>query len=121
MPHLDSVVLMPHSSPSEVLFPVRLRAVAGKPLVCMVPPDSRWESLVLPDVVRGRYQPDVGVVADAAGCDGLSVGQFVALKPYTGAWFTCRDLNWIPEGRELRILGTADPWDENVLAVLEGL
>src|SRR4051794_34276834 len=116
MAHLDSVVLLPHASPvaSDVQFPVALRAVLGKPIVCMVPSDASWGSLELPEIVRGRYQPDVGVVADPAGCDGLSVGRFVALKPYTGAWFTSRDFAWIPEGRELRILGTADPWDENV-------
>jgi len=49
----------------------------------------------------------------------LKSGMLVAVKPYTGVWFTHADFSWIPEGRVLKILGTVEDWSENVLARVE--
>jgi hypothetical protein len=46
----------------------------------------------------------------------LRRGMLVAVKPYTGNWYTHADLPWIPEGRVLKILGTVEDWSENGIA-----
>lgn len=51
--------------------------------------------------------------------DQLRPGMLVAIKPYTGAWFTHADFPWIPEGRVLKILGAVEDWSENILGRIE--
>jgi len=123
------------------LFDVPLRAYPGKPIVCVVPRELERNVLVaqhavplhIPAEVADKYQPDFGVVAKfAPRLDEnrdvlfrrdleLKPGMLVAIKPYTGAWYTHADFHWIPEGRILKILGTVEDWSENVLARIEGL
>lgn len=43
----------------------------------------------------------------------------VAVKPYTGNWYTYQDFDWIPQGRIVKILGTIDSWDANMLAYVD--
>jgi hypothetical protein len=72
--------------------------------------------------------PDFGVVArfsprlDSEGNYLYEVdkhireGMVVAVKPFTGAWFTHREFDWIPEGRMIKILGTVDDIADNIIA-----
>ncbi|HVT12824.1 MAG TPA: hypothetical protein VHE55_11200 [Fimbriimonadaceae bacterium] len=133
MPHLAEKILTPTRFSAEgVLFDVPLRAYPGKPIVCMVPRETERESgLMIPPEVADRYQPDFAMVAKfAPRLDRfggilypwdleLRPGMLVAVKPYTGNWYTHADFQWIPEGRILKILGTVEDWSENVLAAIE--
>lgn len=116
------------------MFDVPLRPYPGKPIVCMVPREEAREfeelTIHIPKEVAEKYQPDFGVVAafvprrDAEGniiyaCDlELGPGMLVAIKPYTGNWYSHADFPWIPDGRILKILGTVEDWTENVLAAI---
>lgn len=137
--HLENVVLAPSKFTSEgvLSFPIPWKPVKNKPIVVMVPSERVRESgLEIPKEVAEKYQPDYGVVyatggcmesdfgmrvkgCDCPGCCGLKYGDLVAVKPYTGAWFTHKDEPWIPEGRIVKILGSATPWYENILCVVE--
>lgn len=136
MPHLDHKLLTPTKfNAADVLFPVPLRPYPGKPIVCMVPVEQERVSeeltLLIPKEVAEKYSPDFGVVVgfeprrdiDGDICyrwdEELKVGMLVAIKPYTGNWYTSREFDWIPEGRMLKILGTVEPWTENILAAVE--
>ena len=135
MPHLDHKILTPtRLSKDGVLFDVPLRPYPGKPIVCMVPREllaGTELNIHLPPEVADKYQPDFGVVAKFAPrldqhgrClfawdRELRPGMLVAVKPYTGSWYTRADFPWIPEGRMLKILGTVEDWSENVLAAVE--
>ena len=142
MPHLETRILTPSRFTAEgVLFDVPLRAYPGKPIVCIVPRELEHRiefagqalPLHIPREVADKYQPDFGVVAKFAPRldeNGdvlfrrdleLRPGMLVAIKPYTGAWYTHADFHWIPEGQILKILGTVEDWSENVLARIEGL
>src|SRR4051794_19659555 len=130
MPHLAQQLLTPASLTADgVLFDVPLRPYPGKPIVCMVPREEerRFENLTLhiPAEVADKYQPDFGVVAEfAPRYDDrgsliypwdreLRRGMLVAVKPYTGSWYTHADFAWIPEGRVMKILGSVEDWSEN--------
>lgn len=120
--HLANTILVPRElpSPEAVLFDTSgYRPSRGRPLVCMAPREEQVGGLYMPEVVQARYQSDVGVVADPADTPDLERGMVVLIKPYTGKWMTSVDFDWIPEGRELRQLGTVDDALDNVLAVLE--
>jgi hypothetical protein len=93
--------------------------------------DLGFMKLLIPKEVADKYQPDFGVIAAFAprlDSDGdvlyrwdleLKPGMLVAIKPYTGNWYTHADFPWIPAGRLLKILGTVEDWKENVLAAIE--
>jgi len=106
-----------------VLFDVPLKAQFGKPIVVMYPEDEAKGGILLPETVRSKYQPDWAVVAKVHPDDtylwGLEVGHIVPVKPYTGAWFGPEEFDWIPKGRLIKILGTAEHWMENILCVLD--
>ena len=140
MPHLANKILAPSSFSAEgALFDVPLRPYPGKPIVCMVPRECEIKfagqalPLLIPPEVADKYQPDFGVVAkfspriDAYGDVlysrdlELRPGMLVAIKPYTGNWYTHADFAWIPEGRILKILGTVEDWSDNVLAAVDAL
>lgn len=130
---------MPSALDAEgVLFDVPLKPYPGKPIVCMLPVEEvhRIErsllELHIPREVAEKYAPDFGVVAKfqpRLDSDGrflfswdreLHPGMLVAVKPYTGNWYTHADFPWIPEGRTMKILGTVEDWSENVLACAVG-
>lgn len=136
MPHLDNRILAPQVFEAEgVKFPVYIRPMAGKPIVCMVPREETMGNEMkfdLPKEVSEKYQPDFGVVAafrprqDSEGniiyahdrelVERMKKGAvLVAVKPYTGNWYTSKDFDWIPEGRIMKILGTVEDWNENIL------
>lgn len=116
MRHLENVIIQPQTFTTEgVLFDIPMRARPGKPIVCMVPAETEKNGILLPEVVQAKYQPDYAVVYDPAGCDGLNRGDLVAVKPYTGAWYTDKDFDFVPKGRMFKILGNVDDWDDNVL------
>ncbi len=132
MAHLQDRILTPQSFSAEnVLFPIYIKPYPGKPVVVMVEREEINGSILIPKEVADKYQPDFGVVAafePRRDSDGdiiyerdhhLKVGMLVAVKPYTGNWYTHRDFDWIPEGRILKILGTVEDWSENVLAAIE--
>lgn len=135
--HLENQILAPETLSSEgvLSFEIPLRAQIGKPIVVMVPEEKeRASGLVIPDKVASKYQPDYAVVYDPGGCPdsrfggrvrkcpcpscsaGLKKGDLVAVKPYTGVWYTSKDFDWIPQGRIVKILGTVDDWSNNLLA-----
>ena len=132
MPHLADRILTPGRFAAEgILFDVPIRAYPGKPIVCMAPREEVIRSIHIPKEVADKYQPDFGIVAafrPRTDCHGrvmyphdleLRAGMLVAIKPYTGNWYTHRDFDWIPEGRILKILGTVEDWSENILAAVE--
>jgi hypothetical protein len=69
--------------------------------------------------VAEKFRPDVAVVIHAGDAEDLYVGQVVGVRPWTGAWLHTKDLPWIPEGREMRVLGTVDTVMDNVLVEFE--
>jgi len=75
--------------------------------------------LLLTKEVADKYQPDYAVVYSCKDCDGLYPGMLVAVKPYSGAWFTHKEEEWIPEGRMVKILGTAKDWTEDIVCIVE--
>jgi hypothetical protein len=115
------------------LFDVPLQPYPGKPIVVMLPVETEREGIIkyIPKEVAEKYAPDFGVVAafkpslDSEGDptnrhdEHLKVGMLVAVKPYTGNWYTHSDFDWIPEGRTVKILGTVEPWWENIIAAVE--
>ncbi len=132
MPHLESRILVPSAFDAEgVLFDIPLHAYPGKPIVCMVPREEVVRAIHIPKEVADKYQPDFGVVAKFRPRTDkdhrvlhpqdleLRPGMLVAIKPYTGNWYTSRDFPWIPEGRVMKILGTVEDWSKNVLAAVE--
>lgn len=134
-PHLASTVLAPQKFENVPLFDVYLRRVPGKPIVIMVPEDQKWGAIELPDEVKSKYQPDFGVLigfAPRVGYDhDLALHRdfqqaqregrqmIVAVKPYTGVWYNHMDFDWIPQGRIVKILGTVEDWNQNLLAEVQ--
>lgn len=137
--HLENTILPPQTLSSEgvIDFEIPLRAQASKPIVVMVPEEKVTKGgIELPDTVASKYQPDYAVVFDPGGCpdskmgrvrgctcpvcrNGLKKGDLVAIKPYTGAWYTHSDFVWIPNGRMIKILGSVDDWNDNILAKVD--
>jgi hypothetical protein len=120
--HLETTILPPQKFDSEGVcnFEIPLRAVSGKPIVVMVPAETERESgLLLTKEVAAKYQPDYGVVAKCVGCEGLYPGMLVAITPYSGAWYTSKEFDWIPEGRMVKILGTAKDWQEDIQFIVQ--
>lgn len=95
-------------------IPVRLpiKAVRGKPIFIM--------EEAKPQLIQTLNPTDsnIGYVTDPAGTE-LEIGQRCLLQENAGAWFDSRDFDWIPEGKQIRIIGTVDPWIENVVVILE--
>lgn len=128
MPHLESTILTPSKfKPEDAYFPcpANIRPGEGKAFVAMFPEETevgdtfefqgRTVRLERPKEVADKYRPDVGVVIHPGDSPYLYVGQIVGVKPYTGVWMTNRDLPFIPEGREMRILGTVDDVLDNIV------
>lgn len=142
MPHLATQLLTPQQFNAEgILFPVPLASYPGKPIVIMLPIEERVGELdiLIPKEVAEKYAPDFGVVVHfqpRKDSDGrvifsrdleLKPGMLVAVKPYSGCWYNHKDFPWIPEGRMVKILGSAvdgggrlvGDWSDDVLAAVE--
>jgi hypothetical protein len=158
-PHLANTVLTPQRFGHVPTFPIYMRAVPGKPIVIMCPPDAKFSPVLvgepqttasagelalaesLATELAEKFQPDFGVVAafeprrdtkgkilyrddetlhlalEEAKAQGRQL--LVAVTPYTGVWLYHSDEAWIPEGRIVKILGSAEDWSRNLLAIVD--
>ncbi len=127
-------VYMPSGASAEPVMP-EMRCLPGKVAVSMLPKREEYGGLVLPDEVKGRLRPDVGVVCSVGapkmtqkGVPGhtchLMRGDRVAVRAGSGLW---DEDTW--EGADMRFFGGGHsggvfhvtPWWDDIVLVQMGV
>jgi co-chaperonin GroES (HSP10) len=96
---------------------------SGVVLLEMLPEAESIGVILLPDVVAGKFRPDVAVVLATGPDVSLPVGATVAVRPYDGEWIEGFDVGNYATKNQVRFVGRATPnigeieaiaWDETI-------
>jgi len=124
MPHNELTIHMMLTEHSIDASAVRgVCPTPGRVVVEMLPEQSQIGAILLPDVVAGKYRPDIGIVIATGPDVSLPVGATVCINPYWGEWIDGFEVPGYATTNQVRIYGATYPsrgeaervpWDEAI-------
>ena len=99
-----------------------LHCPEGQVIVEMLPETDRIGIILLPEVVAGKFRPDVGIVIGRGPDVALDVGATVCVRGYDGKWIECFDAGYTTKN-QIRVYGAAakfqgeiqeSPWSDSI-------
>jgi len=105
----DTIQLLLTEHGIDALAASSLHCPKGVVLVEMLPESERIGTILLPDLVAGKFRPDVGIVLSAGPDVSLEPGAMVAVRPYDGQWLEDFEAGGYRTRNQVRVFGKSTP------------